>query len=428
LLHLEISIVTGPAVSDARRYIQLALIIMAGGAIYPLVYIRQNFEVTILESFGITLTQLGQCYSLLGVMFVATYIPGGWLADRISPRWLISSSLVLTGVIGIWFSTMPNISGLRLIFVGWGISTGLTFWAAMIKGVAIIAKSQEQGRFFGLLDGGRGLVEAVLASVALVWFSYSLTHVSDATDMALRKVIYLYVGFALLISPLIVWIVDDVSLEEDTLEVVRTFSTWQSLKIIAASREIWLGTICIWSGYQLFWATYSFSGYLQSEFGMTAVAVGTITVTKLWMRPIGAIGAGFIGDYLNLERSLGWLLLASTISLIGIIIVPADVSATLLLFIVLTIGLLTYAVRGIFWGTLDRADIPNQTKGLAIGVVSLISYSPDIYLPLINGPILEIWPGRVGYSIYFGLIVLTGFIGAAAAFRLRSLVAERDVN
>ena len=193
---------------------------MAGGASYPLVYIRQNFEVTILESFGITLTQLGQCYSLLGVMFVATYIPGGWLADRISPRWLISSSLVLTGVIGIWFSTMPNISGLSLIFVGWGISTGLTFWAAMIKGVAIIAKSREQGRFFGLLDGGRGLVEAVLASVALVWFSYSLTHVPDATDMALRKVIYLYVGFALLISPLIVWIVDDVSLEEDTLEAV----------------------------------------------------------------------------------------------------------------------------------------------------------------------------------------------------------------
>ena len=156
---------------------------------------------------------------------------------------------------------------------------------------------------------------------------------------------------------------------------------------------------------------------------MTAVAVGTITVAKLWMRPIGAISAGFIGDYVNLEKTLGWLLLASTLSLIGIILVPTDASVALLLVVVLAIGLLTYAVRGIFWGTLDRADIPNQTKGLAIGVVSFIGYSPDIYLPLINGPILETWPGRAGYSMYFGLIVLTGFIGAAAAFRLQALVA-----
>ena len=87
-------------------------------------------------------------------------------------------------------------------------------------------------------------------------------------------------------------------------------------------------------------------------------------------------------------------------------------------------GLLTYAVRGIFWGTLNRADIPEQTKGLAIGVVSFIGYSPDIYLPLINGPILECWPGRMGYSIYFGIIAVSGLIGVAAAFRLQKLVGE----
>ena len=54
---------------------------------YPLIYLRQNFEVSILESFNITITQLGQLYSLLGVIFVVTYVPSGWLADRISPRW-----------------------------------------------------------------------------------------------------------------------------------------------------------------------------------------------------------------------------------------------------------------------------------------------------------------------------------------------------
>ena len=146
-------------VSDTRRYIQLALITLAGGAIYPLIYLRQNFEVSILDSFGISMTQLGHCYSLLGVMFVVTYIPSGWLADRVSPRWLISFSLVLTGILGLWFSTMPGYWELRIIFFA-GYSDWFDLWAAMIKGVALLADLGNRV-FLGILDGGRGLVEAI---------------------------------------------------------------------------------------------------------------------------------------------------------------------------------------------------------------------------------------------------------------------------
>ena len=66
--------------NDPRRYFQLGVLTLAGGAIYPLIYLRQNFEVSILDSFGITISQLGQCYSMLGVIFVLTYLPSGWLA------------------------------------------------------------------------------------------------------------------------------------------------------------------------------------------------------------------------------------------------------------------------------------------------------------------------------------------------------------
>jgi hypothetical protein len=36
---------------------------------------------------------------------------------------------------------------------------------------------------------------------------------------------------------------------------------------------------------------------------MSAVAAGFITVTKLWMRPIGGIGGGFLGDRFSKERT-----------------------------------------------------------------------------------------------------------------------------
>ena len=65
-----------------QRYLQLALISLAGGAIYPLVYLRQNFELSLLEALGISAAELQSCYALLGTLFVVTYLPSGWLADR----------------------------------------------------------------------------------------------------------------------------------------------------------------------------------------------------------------------------------------------------------------------------------------------------------------------------------------------------------
>jgi hypothetical protein len=93
---------------------------------------------------------------------------------------------------------------------------------------------------------------------------------------------------------------------------------------------------------------------------------------------------------------------------------------------VLIIGILTYAVRGIYWATLESCKVPNRIKGLAIGAISLLGYSPDIYLPLINGVLLETYPGKLGYSIYFSGIAIAGVFGAFAAWRLKAIVAARD--
>ena len=147
--------------NKAQRYIQLMLLVVAAGAIYPILYLRQVYQPTMLEVFHITDSQLGYLYSSLGTIFLLSYLPSGWLADRIAPRLLICFSLIATGVLGLWYSTAPSFQMLMLIFGGWGLTTGLTFWAAVIKRVTMIAGTHEQGRFFGLLDGGRGLRGAV---------------------------------------------------------------------------------------------------------------------------------------------------------------------------------------------------------------------------------------------------------------------------
>ena len=398
-----------------RSYSQLALIVVAAGAIYPLLYLRQNFEISILESFNITQTQLRYCSSMLGLIFMISYIPSGWLADHFSSRKLLAYSLLATALIGIWFSTMPSYSSLLVIYGAWGIATGLTFWSAHIKLVAMLARKDQQGKFFGILDGGRGLVEAILATIAITLFAYVISQRSGSTSIALQQVIYLYIGVLLVVSPLVYWLLDD--FDGDDKKIINT-NFLADLRTILKHREIWLCAICIVCGYQLFYATYSFSAYLQQNFGLTAVAVGTITVAKLWMRPIGGIAAGFIADWSSPEKVLSILLIAASLSLGVMAFLPTNSAVIFMILVVLLIGFLTYGVRGVYWATLAGCNIPNQSKGLAIGVISMIGYFPEFYLPLISAPLLEQYPGVLGYQIYYLIISGFGFIGAYAAYLL----------
>ncbi|MEM7280017.1 MAG: MFS transporter, partial [Pseudomonadota bacterium] len=319
---------------------------------------------------------------------------------------------------------------LQIIFAGWGLTTGLTFWSAMIKATAVLAKPEEQGRFFGILDGGRGLVEALLATIAVAMFAYWLNGLGQTPSEALHKVIWFYVGFMLIMAPIVLFVVkDNHDHKPQTDKAVTEESTLlKDLKVIVNRQEIWLCAICILTGYQLFWATYSFSAYMQTNYGLTAVAVGSITVAKLWMRPIGAAAAGFAGDFLDRELVLGVLLLLAAVALFGMVLLPAGSGTAVLLGMVLIIGLLTYAVRGIFWSTLESCNISNRIKGLAIGVISLLGYSPDIYLPLINGSLLEHYPNKTAYSIYFSGIAICGVLGALAAWRLKRIVNAQNAT
>jgi len=80
-----------------------------------------------------------------------------------------------------------------------------------MKIVRLLGNDNEQGKFFGILDGGRGLVEAILASLALFIFSGIL---GDSVDIAIKRealvaVIYMYSAMLILVSVLVMIFVQD---------------------------------------------------------------------------------------------------------------------------------------------------------------------------------------------------------------------------
>lgn len=414
-------------VTDRARYFQFVLLLLAAGVIYPLLYLRQNFEHTLLLSFNITAKDLGDFNSILGLIYVVTYIPSGWLADRFSPKRLIIFSVAAVGLLGFWYSTFPSYSAQVVIFVCWGLCAGLTFWASLIKAVNLLAGDDEQGRFFGVLDGGRGLVEAVLASAAVAIFAY---YMGDGSNEQLgihgfKIVIYMYSAACIAIAVLVALFLDDkvVGAKEENNPAAPRENifqrTWNDLVIIFTIPQVWVMMLILLCGYMQFWATYSVSSFLQERYQETAVVAAFITMTKLWMRPIGGIGGGFLADWLSRTTVLGSSMVLASLALFGFTYFPANAGAFFLLLFVIVLGISTYAIRGLYWSILDDCRIPPRAVGLGIGVISMVGYTPDIFLPQINAAIVSAYPGIAGAQLYFDFIAVCGLIGAVAAFMFK---------
>ena len=66
-----------------QRYVKLLFLMMAGGAIYPLLYLRQNFELTLLATLDISLAQLNVARTVCSarLFFSVMFRADGWPTD-----------------------------------------------------------------------------------------------------------------------------------------------------------------------------------------------------------------------------------------------------------------------------------------------------------------------------------------------------------
>jgi len=385
-----------------RHYFQFALVVLAAGAIYPLVYLRTNYQASMLEVFGITLPQLNNIYSILGLVFVAGYIPSGFLSDKFSAKKLLAISLAGTAAGGFWFAQVPQFSSVVVIFAIWGIFSVFTFWSAHLKLVKLLSTKEEEGRFFGILDGGRGVVEAVLASVALFIFAQILGQSLDLTDKraAIVAVIYMY-SIVLAVVAVLIWFFVE---EDSSRKVERAESErfrFADLPGLLKNKYLYLHGAIIFMGYSVFWTVYYIGGFLGTNIGVDPVMVGTITVIVLWMRPLGGVAGGFLADKIGKANTIMLALGGAAIALVAIAILPVTVGAGVFFAVAIVLGFFLYAIRGTYWSVLGDNGFRNVVLGSAIGVISFIGYMPDILLPQFNTFLFNTFGDTGGYNAYF---------------------------
>lgn len=402
---------------DFRRWLVMTCLCLSGGIIYLLPYLREVYYLPLQSALGLTNTQLGLMMAVFGATAMVSYFPGGWIADRFSPRILISISMISTGLAGFYFATFPSYNVCLAIHAFWGISVTLTFWAALIKAARNWAPPSRQGQAFGILEGGRGIAELTSSTVLLALFARL-----GSEALALSWVIILFSICDILIGVMAWFVLEDT--REDNCSINRTGIGIKEVAKVLRMPAVWLLSIVILAAYAAYWGSYYFTPYATDVFKMSLVFGGAIGVGKMWVKPFPALGAGFLADRIGPSRTVAWSFVVLILSFCVFILTPGSPGLVLILIVNTAIASLAiFAVRGVYFAMLEEGGIPLALTGTATGVVSVVGYSPDIFMPVAGGTLLDKFPGGSGYRYIFFLIVCLCVLGW-----LSSLVVMRKYS
>ena len=409
--------------STKQRVIFMIALIIAGETIFFLPFVLARvFRPTLLVVFDLTNFELGTIFSVYGIVAMVSYLFGGPLADKFSARKLISIALSTTAFGGLVLATIPTIENMKLLYAFWGLTTIFLFWAALIRATREWGGKKLQGSAFGFLEGGRGLAAALIATVSVAIFSTLLPVDVNSASLAQKTEAFSYVILFVSIFTLIVSVLVYFTLPS-TNDNPAYESTRISFKVIWKVMEmpvVWLQAIIIVCAYVGYKATDDFSLYAKDVLlfdDVRAAGVGTIA---LWMRPVVAISAGFIADRLNASKMI---IFSFVLMLIGGIVIGSGVLNQgifwyfLITIITITIGI--YALRGLYFAIMEEGKIPLIYIGTAVGLFSVIGYTPDIFMGPLMGYLLDRSPGALGHQHVFMVLAGFSFIGLIAAVWFR---------
>ena len=408
-----------------RSFVGLICLIIIGELIFALPFhVTRFFRPTVLEVFGFSNFELGAMFSAYGVTAMVAYLPGGTIADRFSPRRLMAMSAFTTALGGIYMTTIPSVMGMTVLYGYWGITSILLFWAALIRSTRALGGASKQGQVFGLLDGGRGLVAALVASGVVALYSSSLpVDVATATlaerTEGLRWVIWSYTGLTFA-AGLLVWFF----IPEETGEGAGASDAFSPARVrqVLSMPTVWLIALIVVCAYCGFKAIDNYAVFVVDAYGMTDVEGAELSTWAAWVRPLAALAIGLAADRFSTQNATVLCFALLACSYLGFTLLsPVPGKTTLLYIIIFISAVVIYGLRALYFALMESSQVPLGVTGTAVGVISLVGYTPDIFLMPVAGWLIDRSPGAEGHQHFFALLMGVALVGLGAAVVLQRL-------
>ncbi len=378
-----------------KQWLSLFCLCVGGGTIYKLPYIRDVFYVQFQEAFGATNTQMGLMMTVYAITCAVSFLPGGWLTDLIPAKYLVSIGLFTTGATGLLLMSIPPMSVVLLAQGIFGITTTLLFWEAMFKGVRILGSDEEQGRLFGLLEGGRGIASTLISFAAL-----AVCAKLGEGKLGMQGTIIFYSVVLMLLGVMCFFLMDKNPVEGKINARECLAGMVQVLKL----PKVWLAGLIVFCGYASYQCLSYFTPYLVDVYGMSASMGSVISIIRTYIlaiiiAPIGGALADKKGSKIKFLQYI--YVIGIILALLPVFIVPGDGTLILMVIVMLCVAATVMVLRGIYYSTTAEINIPVVLAGAALGIMSQLGNAPDFFLQTMCGWFIDSHPGRAGYQMVF---------------------------
>ncbi|MFY7672504.1 MFS transporter [Tenacibaculum sp. MEBiC06402] len=407
-----------------KRGLQITFLILAAEIIYalPFVLIR-IFRPTFLSAFEITNKDIGFCYTLYGITAMISYFLGGLIADRFPSKYLMGIALFLTSIGGFIWVMHPSLTTLYVLYIYWGFTTIMLFWSPLVKATRLWG-GKKQIYAFGLLEGGRGFVAAIIGTIGVSIIS-SISEVDNYSKIVVQNAMNQVYLITSILTMFIAFLVMFLPNFGKPSKINTKSSSRKNISKTLGFPIVWILMIIILTSYVGYRVADVFTQYASEIYGYNSKESAQLGTYFSYMRPFVCLFVVLLAKNANPSK---WLIIGFSIMTLGSLIFVLNIDffyfSLLLPLISSLIG--AYTLRVLYFTVLEEAKIPITMTGTVVGIVSVIGFSPDIFLGPIEGYYLDEVGGVLGYQYLFIFFLVSSLIGLLASIVFNNSVKSKN--
>ena len=413
-----------PLFSSKRVLLNFLVLVLCSQFAFSVLAMKGALLPQMLELWQISKTQFGVLMSIYGIVHNIFYLALAWAQDRFSPRILIPVNMVLGGITTFFLGQTNDFATLCFLFVMLSLWCEGAFWPAILSSVRKSTSDSNQGKIFGLLEGGRGGIELLQNGLTVglyAWLGYSLLGLEIA--FTVNAVIMIVLG-------IVSWFMlpTETLLKSGNDQKAANREVLAGMSVTLRLPEVWLAGIAGFGVYLAYTSMPFFLTYLQDLHALPVLAISIFGIVSTSGGRIGiALPSGFIAD-----RYLGGASGGLRVGLIGVAVLAglavavtlSGGGAWLAMGLMILLSVLFFFMRALYFAPFGEMGLPPRFSGSVIAVAAFMIYLPSSFAYLLWGFILDSYPGTLGYGLMFGILGAMALLSAAVAHRLHRRIVS----
>lgn len=483
ILNMQLSNTEYLTLENKRKFWLLILISICGGTFFLTPFLLDQFINQIQSITGASLIDLQLLFTIYGVISLVTYIPGGWIADRFSPKLLITISMSSATVLTLWYSlvgfnNVVDYSQLVIIYILYALVNSLIFWNSFIKSISLFGGKNEQNLLYSKSEIMRNLSSTCVAFVSIGLLSATIASpiFNKNNGDTIFIILFIYSIIFLILTILIIiflpgkWIyrklerdkelniiryqpmvIDEtiiVKSEEELRRIKNKYTRmfWTKVgddfKQSSKTKSVWLISLLVFFIMNAYAAINAFITIFSKNFDINDNNSTIISYLCNYATPIiGSLMALYVSKKIKkTSQSLFIFNIVLCILMLIMIFIPiislnSNISKQMLgIFGVILLSasmIFIGANRSIYWALSSESKIPISIIGIAAGIVSVIGFSENIWVnPLISSILKPFAIENLGVNIFrheaFVYIYLFSFVNCLGALFTTYLIFQNN--